>query len=240
MRLAFDVGMHNGDDTDYFRKKGFRVVAVEAMPTFVESAAARFHEDITAKNVILEHVGIAEGDGEATFFINPKNTVQSSFVPKDSADWQPVKVRTVSLSTLLQKHGTPDLLKIDIENYDLIALDSLMKVGAFPKYISCEAHRIDVVLKLWAMGYRRFRLINGRSVPRVFGKRAILDINGAEHIYRFRRHSSGPYGNDISEFPWVDIEKIMMIWSVRREALGRGWFDIHAALPETAEDMFLG
>lgn len=42
--LIFDIGMHNGDDSDYYLKKGFRVIAIEANPTLCALGAARFKE----------------------------------------------------------------------------------------------------------------------------------------------------------------------------------------------------
>ena len=34
-RLIYDVGMHNGDDTAYYLRRGFRVVAIEPNPALV-------------------------------------------------------------------------------------------------------------------------------------------------------------------------------------------------------------
>src|SRR5687768_9038758 len=40
--LIFDVGMHRGEDTEFYLRKGFRVLAFEANPALVESATRRF------------------------------------------------------------------------------------------------------------------------------------------------------------------------------------------------------
>ena len=34
--LIYDVGAHKGEDTEYYLRKGFRVIAIEAMPEFCE------------------------------------------------------------------------------------------------------------------------------------------------------------------------------------------------------------
>lgn len=41
-KLIYDVGMNNGDDTAYYLWRGFRVVAIEATPELVATAANRF------------------------------------------------------------------------------------------------------------------------------------------------------------------------------------------------------
>lgn len=44
--LIYDVGLHRGEDTDYYLQKGFRVVAVEANPQLVDECTARFAREI--------------------------------------------------------------------------------------------------------------------------------------------------------------------------------------------------
>ena len=44
--LIVDLGAHNGDDTCYYLRKGFRVVAVEANPILAEQIRGRFHEAV--------------------------------------------------------------------------------------------------------------------------------------------------------------------------------------------------
>jgi len=238
--LAYDIGMHNGDDTAYYLAKGFRVVAVEAMPDFAAAARERFQADIDRGAAVIENVGIADSVGEMTFYINPENTVQSSFSPPAGSSWTPVRIPTAPLADIVRKHGHPDFLKIDIEHYDLEALKNLAAAGIIPKYISSEAHKVDILMQLYAMGYRRFRLVNGKWVAFTFGKVDIKRLTGQRTPYTFPKHSSGPFGDDVHAFPWMDIEGTMALWVNRVSILGRGWFDIHAALPAETPGMFMG
>ena len=45
-RLIYDVGMHRGEDTDFYLKRGHRVVGVEANPNLVVELKARFRSEI--------------------------------------------------------------------------------------------------------------------------------------------------------------------------------------------------
>ena len=44
--LVYDVGLHKGEDTEYYLKKGFRVIAIEANPQLISECKARFREAI--------------------------------------------------------------------------------------------------------------------------------------------------------------------------------------------------
>ena len=48
--LIYDVGMHKGEDTDYYLQKGFRVVAFEANPDLVNLCRTRFANAMTEKS----------------------------------------------------------------------------------------------------------------------------------------------------------------------------------------------
>ncbi len=45
--IVYDIGANNGDDTDYYLKKGLRVMAIEANPVLAAGIAHRFSDSIT-------------------------------------------------------------------------------------------------------------------------------------------------------------------------------------------------
>ena len=45
-KLIYDVGMHKGEDSDFYLKKGFRVVGFEADPDLAELCRQRFSKQI--------------------------------------------------------------------------------------------------------------------------------------------------------------------------------------------------
>ena len=42
--LIYDIGMHKGEDSEFYLRKGFRVVAFEANPELIASCAQRRRE----------------------------------------------------------------------------------------------------------------------------------------------------------------------------------------------------
>lgn len=51
--LIYDVGMHTGEDTEYYLKKGFRVVAFEANNELVEENKKKFSKPIAEGTLVI-------------------------------------------------------------------------------------------------------------------------------------------------------------------------------------------
>jgi FkbM family methyltransferase len=83
--LIFDVGCNDGQDSDFYLKKGFRVVAVEANPALCEGLRRRFAQEIAEGRFILVCEAIAEQAGEVEFYLNEIENIRSTIMP-DHAD----------------------------------------------------------------------------------------------------------------------------------------------------------
>jgi hypothetical protein len=66
--LIFDVGHHDGEDTNFYLAKGFRVVAVEAMASLCDAARERFKSEIASEHLVIESVAVADSAGPVTFY----------------------------------------------------------------------------------------------------------------------------------------------------------------------------
>jgi FkbM family methyltransferase len=80
--LIFDVGCNDGQDSDCYLKKGFRVVAVEANPALCEGLRERFADEIAQGRFILVCEAIAEEAGEVEFYVNEKENIRSTIRPR--------------------------------------------------------------------------------------------------------------------------------------------------------------
>src|SRR5262245_28922448 len=134
--LIFDLGMHKGEDTEFYLKKGYRVVGVEADPDLAEHCRQRFATHIANGTVrIIEGAIVAEDrirDGTVTFYRNPHVSVWGTVDPQ----WRDrnlllgcpsdeLEVRCLDLGGILQEHGMPFYMKIDLEGADRLCLDYL-------------------------------------------------------------------------------------------------------------------
>ena len=66
--LIFDIGAHSGQDTRYYLKKGFRVVAVEADPELCAALRRDFADALASARLILVEAAISDHAGEGTFY----------------------------------------------------------------------------------------------------------------------------------------------------------------------------
>ena len=227
---VYDLGMHNGDDSEYYLTKGYRVIAVEANPLLCAEAEQRFAPEIAAGRLRVLNLAVAREAGSAEFYVKRERAPQSSLrPPRDMTGWQAVTVETAPLADLVEEASDIAFMKIDIERMDIVALDSLIAAGIRPPLISAEAHSFEVLLKLYVMGYPRYRLVNAGIVHREHKRRRIRLRDGSETVYRFAPGSSGPFGEDLPA-PWTDISRTAYTWFGRETLLGSGWYDVHAAL----------
>ena len=69
-KLIFDIGAHKGEDTRFYLRKGFRVVAVEAYPHHAQHIQEQLADDILCGDLVVEQVGIGETRGLGKFFVH--------------------------------------------------------------------------------------------------------------------------------------------------------------------------
>jgi len=147
--LIFDVGLHRGEDTEFYLKKGFRVVAIEASEALCREAEQRLSGAIAAGRLTIINRAVAATPGEVTFFENAVSvwgTVVPSWAERNLRLGAPSierKVQAVTLGSLIAEFGIPYYLKIDIEGMDRIALEALTETATRPKYVSIESEKIS-------------------------------------------------------------------------------------------------
>lgn len=259
-RIVFDVGMNNGDDSAHYLSKGYRVIAVEANPILVQRALVRFQTEITSGQMVIEPFGICDRPGRAPFWINEERDVFSSFdrrrASRGGTHCSPVDVDCITFDTLLEKHGVPYFLKLDVEGAESHCLTSLRSIW-LPEYVSVEAESLDYLLLLWQLGYRQFKIVdqmrhNSRfsdfTNESVFSRLAKRVCGCADRFKNrafrvaFPRGCSGPFGEDTSG-SWQTIEEAAYNWlhhhfgyNNRGSLSASSWYDFHAKAPRTSLD----
>jgi FkbM family methyltransferase len=215
---VFDVGLHNGADTDYYLKKGFAVVAFEADADHVARCGARFAEEIACERLrIVEGAIASAGAGQhVTFYKNLTKTdwgtIEKKWADRNSkldTEIVTVKVPRVDMDEAFNTFGVPHYLKIDIEGADRLILRSLEGQRKRPLFISIESEKsdwgrlVEEMEILRALGYRKFRPVQQSTIP---GARITArTLSGQEFTYKFSRHSSGPFGDDVC-LPWLSFD----------------------------------
>lgn len=233
-RQVFDLGMNNGDDTAYYLRKGFQVVAVDANPALVTEAQNRFSSEIRNGQLWVHHVAIWHEYARLPFHISKKNAHWSSldlgWASRDKGETETVSVDCVPLEHLFALHGVPKFLKIDIEGADEMIIDQLKNLSYLPAYISVEDCRFGYryLEKIMALGYDGFKLSN---------QAAVQDQRDEEVNHHFAFGSSGPMGEQVSG-PWHTYGNILIEYEERvrtrdneRRSPAGVWWDIHSKAP---------
>lgn len=230
--LIYDLGMNNGDDTDYYLKREFEVVAVEANPALCQMARERFAEAITTGRLSVIEAAIGDHDGEVTFHVNLDNHHWSSmdinWAGRDDSACQAITVQSVSLASLYARHGVPHFMKIDVEGADMLVLEQVAANQALPDFISIEDCRFgfDYARILSHAGYETFQLVDQSGIA------GTIDP-ACNHV--FPDGSSGLFGPDLPD-DWEAYPDFIETYATTvrtregvRLAPRTRWWDIHAA-----------
>lgn len=177
--LVYDVGLYDGVDTSFYLARGYRVVAVDADPGAIESAEQAFREPIRSGRLTLVHGAIAAADAElVTLYVSDHrdwSSLNPGIAGRSGVGFREVEVPTTSIAGLLERFGTPQYLKIDIEGMDEVALADLGMSAGRPTYVSVEAECADDARQgdeealrkldlLVGLGYGRFKLVDQSSL----------------------------------------------------------------------------
>ncbi|SDX47986.1 FkbM family methyltransferase [Thiocapsa roseopersicina] len=173
--LAFDIGSHVGDRIGCFRRIGARVLAVEPQPVLVRTLRWLYGRDPAVR---IEATAVGRASGRADLRLNRANptvsTLSTGFISaaREAPGWEgqhwdgAVEVACTRLDDLIERHGMPRFIKIDVEGYEAEVLGGLTRpVDA----LSFEFTTIqkDVARSALAecsrLGYVRFNAVLGES-----------------------------------------------------------------------------
>ncbi len=224
--LIYDVGLHEGEDTDFYLKKGFDVIAFEANPDLIQHCKERFINEIqTGQLVIVEGAivdfgtDIAGGGNSVKFFRNKNNnhwgTVVESWAKRNEMEGtlnEIIEVPAVNFSECLQKYGIPHYLKIDIEGMDTLCLKALLDFDEKPDYISIESEKVtfealENEFELFEkLGYSSFKVVNQATISDQ--KEPENSEEGNFCNYSFLYGATGLFGKDLPN-EWQDKQQTL-------------------------------
>ncbi len=218
--LVYDIGLHRGEDTDYYLTKGYRVVGFEANPRLAGECRTRFRDAIQSERLIVVEGAIAPSEvGDSLDFYVDENSVWGT-ANKNWADKNKlmgssnkrITVKRVDITDAYKAYGVPDFIKVDIEGQDKIILESMRSLDVLPRYFSMEAEKDDFsrlemeIDSLRNFGYVKFRAVQQANNGRQSG--SIKTIDGRTVHYAFQDHSSGAFGEDLLS-PWMSYEEVL-------------------------------
>ena len=237
--IIYDVGMNTGQDTEFYLKKGFKVIAIEANPVLCEEVGARFSDYIASGALKILNVGVGKEEGKLDFYVNENKTEWSSFhkgiAGRDGAELKIIRVEVLTMQSIIEQYGMPYYLKIDIEGNDGDAIWSALQGDFSIPYVSVENG--GPLLKLLAeAGYTSFKYIQQNNVTEQLQVKPVLEGKTIDFTFEFG--ASGKFGEE-TDGEWMSFDEVYPIvndvWDVETGAknpkwddIVGGWFDLHA------------
>jgi FkbM family methyltransferase len=224
--LVYDVGMHKGEDSEFYLRKGFRVVAFDANRELIASCKQRLKEFLDSgqltivEGAIVDPSLIADGSKTVRFYQNPDSSVWGTV----SAEWaernarlgmssKVTEVVAIDFAGVMRQYGVPYYMKIDIEGCDTVCISALRGFQERPTYISIESDKtnleslereIDLFIE---MGYGSFQAVEQSQIP-VAQLPPQPAREGNYTAHRFEKGSSGLFGLEL-EPEWKSKPEVM-------------------------------
>lgn len=235
--LIFDVGLHKGEDTDFYLRKGFRVVAFEADPALAEHCRRRFAAFLESGQLEIVEGAIVEGeiaegtnDGKPTTTRGARRTIAfhrntgNSVWGTVHADWADrnerlgtssdlIEVAAVDFAEVLARTGMPRYMKIDIEGADMVCVETLRRFATRPDYLSIESDKTSLarirreIEVLVELGYDRFQAVEQSAIPRV-QRPPRPAREGRDIDHAFEKGASGLFGREL-EGEWLTAGAVL-------------------------------
>lgn len=206
--LIIDVGMHRGEDTEFYLQQGYKVVAIDADPNLIKAANEKYRTEISERKLTLVHCAISDQNKDEVGFnigeLTLWNSLEENITSRDNNTSNSIRVPMRSLASIVEEYGTPLYCKIDIEGHDEKALKSL-NGHSLPEFISVESECIgdhdhlsdeqalSTLETLYAIGYRHFKLVDQTSLEVLEADRKFY-TNTRMNYYKFRHKLKMPVG----------------------------------------------
>ena len=118
--LAFDIGANRGDWTSAALDKGYKVVALEPGYIYREFAKSFIYNanviplKFAVSNTDFDRVEFYEADEDGLSTLN-KDWLTKETMPYAGKAFRTIQATTITLDSLADIYGVPDLIKIDVE-----------------------------------------------------------------------------------------------------------------------------
>src|SRR5262249_38218279 len=147
--LIYDVGMHRGEDTEFYLKKGFHVIAFEADPEHVNFCRERLKKFTSRgqlkiiEGAIIDLRSMEAGQKKVCFYKNEEMSVwgttridRANRNERLGTTNRMIEVDAINFAHAIEEHGVPYYMKIDIEGCDMVCINALKKFLKRPDYVS--------------------------------------------------------------------------------------------------------
>jgi FkbM family methyltransferase len=188
--LLFDVGANRGDATVAGLAQGYRVIALEAAPRVFLELVGNF---IYNPNVVPLKMAVSNKDNERVKFYEADedglSTLNQDWLTKDGMPYKgkfhrEIEVNTITIDTLADTYGNPDLIKIDVEGAEWQVMKGMSRhyggMICFEWTFETIHQHEDQLDYLFTLGYREMAaqyIVNHLQEPLEWGNMQSNNVN---------------------------------------------------------------
>jgi FkbM family methyltransferase len=238
MKLIYDIGAHNGSDTEFYLKKGFQVIAIEPNPYCCKIMRDKFKKELSSGQLIIEEFAISNQVGPINFYINKTHNDWGALYEEWNTKYQSELEEVVVIGKRLPEilgDSSIYYIKIDIEGSDLMCVKQLIG-GRIPKFLSVELltynnfseteSSSEIFYTLKSLGYTKFQLIDQSINHKV--KCPNPSLEGIYVDFHFDGYCTGLFGKELPD-KWVSMDIALMEYLnyFYNKTHQNSWFDLH-------------
>ena len=161
--IMFDIGANRGDATLAGLQCGYRVVALEPAPRVFAQLVKNF---IYNPKVLPLRMAVSDKDGERIKFYEAEEDGLSTTnqewltgagMPYQGKPYRTIEANTITVDTLAEKYGEPDLIKIDVEGAEwsvFYGMTRKMRTLCFEWTLETLVEHEKQLDYLFSLGYR--------------------------------------------------------------------------------------
>lgn len=233
--LIFDLGLHKGYDAEFYLKKGFRVVALEAVPSLCTIAQERLSEFSGRLTIINKALWKKNGERVSFYSVPEKDdwgSLNKGTAEKGVHNSIEMEVETIDLAHLFDLFGVPYYIKCDLEGGDIIFREQLLSDKRRPTFVSLEMNDGNEGEVLSRAGYECGQIVNQWMNP--FKAPPNPSREGVYVPVSFHAEMSGLFGKELDASNWLslaEVDRRYRDWrslNIRDNNLAPGWLDVHA------------
>ena len=228
-----DAGANNGNDTEFYLLKGFKVLAIECNPLLYNKLQLRFNNN---NRLILDNSAIFNKYSMVNFSLcdfDEWSTLSEDVIKDKKVQFTNVNIQGNTISNIINNYNVENIyyIKFDIEGGEKDGIDSLIKNNIKSKYLSFEwGHNkvsYNILSNLNKFGYTKFQIV--KQGAEYLSAPPSIPLEGfpiPKYIdYTFTNSHSGLFGKELPD-KWLDYNTIFLKLQNKKD---KWWVDIHCS-----------